>query len=179
MAVASKSAVSGRKSQATPKSKAVVGLNAGVTPLPLQVKGTPSRPQPNSRVPILLSSNPAPLWLLRLCSLQRRSLVVLFLLVAGMLASYGWTVYSQQKWTQAYRKLEILQRNERQLTITNEVLKNQLALQAEQADTHLLPSAPELTIFLQPAPQAASPNATSIAVNTEATAKLTPLPVGY
>jgi len=33
-----------------------------------------------------------------------------------MLTVYGWTVYSQRMWNQAYSKLVILQRNERQLT---------------------------------------------------------------
>jgi hypothetical protein len=99
-----------------------------------------------------------------------------------MLAVYGWTVYSQHMWNQAYQKLGVLQRHERQLTTTNEVLKNQMALQAEQPITGLVPPNPAAVIFLKPAPQrsdhaaAPVPPATKPAAQTE---KPTPIPLGY
>lgn len=173
MAVASKSAASVRRPQAPLKAKAVAKLDPGVIPLSSKAKGLHSRP-----VPILPSSKPAPLWLLRLCSLQRRSFVVTFLLIAGMLKLYSWTVNSQQTWVQSYRKLEILQRNERQLTTTNEMLKNQLALQAEQPATALAPSDSSSAIFL-PASRLPAASKPIIAQTLTTKTKLTPMPLGY
>ena len=146
-------------------------------------QGLPNRPKPNGQtVPVLPSSQSAPFWLLRLCALQRRFSVVTFLLVTAMLTVYGWTVYSQHMWNQAYSKLVILQRNERQLTTTNEVLKNQMALQAEQSATGLVPPNPAQVIFLKPEPQRSNhptdlvPHATKPAAQTE---KQTLMPLGY
>jgi len=96
-------------------------------------KGLPNRPKPNGQtVPVLPVHSRH---LVAACALAARFSVVTFLLVTAMLTVYGWTVYSQRMWNQAYSKLVILQRNERQLTTTNEVLKNQMALQAEQSAT--------------------------------------------
>jgi hypothetical protein len=104
-----------------------------------------------------------PLWLLRLHTLYRCSSVITFLLVTAMLVVYGWTVYSQQLWSQAYRKLQTLQRSERQLTTNNEVLKNQLAQEAQTSATKLVSPSPATAIFLRPAPEnskSATPNTT-------------------
>ena len=160
MAIASKSAVSARKRQAPLKAKPVAELNPVIIPLS--------------------SSRSAPLWLLRLSSLQRRSHMVTFLLMVGMHAVYSWTVYSQQMWSQGYHKLGTLQRDERQLTTTNEVLKNQMALQAEQLHTDLIPSNPTEAVFLKSAPQRPSPVTTSVsAAKPTQNKQLTPLPLGY
>lgn len=176
MAVASKSAVSTHRRPIPSKTR-------GVIPLPLKTMGKPSRDRTSGQtVPILPSSQSAPSWLLRLCAIQRRSSVVMFVLVVAMAAVYGWTVYSQRMWSQAYRKLEILQRHERQLTATNEVLKNQMALQAEKPAMGLVPPNPASLLFLQPAPQrpapAASP-ATPVTKPTAQTKQPTPIPLGY
>lgn len=183
MAVASKSAVSARKRQVPSKARVVADLNPGVIPFSLKEKGLTSSPGRSIQtVPIQLRARSAPLWLLRLCYLQRRFGVVTFLLMAGMLTVYGWTAYSQQAWSQAYRKLETLQRNERQLTAASEVLKNQMARQAEQPATGLVPLNPATAIFLQSAPQrldrAANPvlPATENAAQTKQPARL---PLGY
>ncbi len=160
MAITSKSAVSARKRQAPLKAKPVAEHNPVII--------------------LLSSSRSAPLWLLRLSSLQRRSHMVTFLLIAGMLAVYSWTVYSQQMWIQGYRKLGTLQRDERQLTTTNEVLKNQMALQAEQLHTALIPSNPAEAVFLQSAPQRPSPATTSVsAAESTQNKQVAPIPLGY
>ncbi|MDM9383775.1 hypothetical protein QUB80_24120 [Chlorogloeopsis sp. ULAP01] len=119
-----------------------------------------------------------PLWLLRLYSLYRHSSVMTFLLVTAMLVVYGWTVYSQQMWSQAYRKLQTLQRDERQLTTNNEVLKNQMAQEAQTSAAGLVTPSPAGTVFLRPAPE----NSNSVVPNTTPNSelqqqKLTPL--GY
>lgn len=99
--------------------------------------------------PISLKSRPVPIWLFHLRSLQRRFGIATYMLIAGMLVAYGSTVYLQQKWSQEYRKLENLQRYERELTTTNEVLKNQLASEAEQPATGLRSPDPAMAIILQ------------------------------
>lgn len=94
-----------------------------------------------------------PAWLRSLVTLQRTSNLVCFFLIASTLGVYAWTVYTQQMWSQEYRKLETLQRHERQMTATNEALKNQLAQEAERPGTGLVAPNPANTIFLPPAPQ--------------------------
>ncbi|MFQ4141549.1 hypothetical protein [Chlorogloeopsis sp. ULAP02] len=120
----------------------------------------------------------APLWLLRLYTLYRHSSVMTFLLVAAMLVVYGWTVYSQQMWSQAYRKLQTLQRDERQLTTNNEVLKNQMAQEAQTSAAGLVTPSPAGTVFLRPAPESSNPVVPNVTPNSELQQqKLTPL--GY
>jgi len=111
----------------------------------MKAKACPIVPDPMV-VPVLLSSQSAPFWLLRLCTLQSRFSGVTFLLVTAMLAVYGWTVYSQNIGIK-HTKARILQRHERQLTTTNEVLKNQMALQAEQPATGLVRQSRCVVIF--------------------------------
>ncbi len=94
-----------------------------------------------------------PIWLSPLLFIQRSSDIVTFILVASTLSLYSWTVYTQQQWSQDYRKLENLQRDERHLTTTNAVIKDQLAKQAEKPATGLVSPQPANTIFLTPAPQ--------------------------
>ncbi len=104
-----------------------------------------------------------PGWLRSLILLQRCSDLMAFLLFAAILSVYSWTVYTQQQWTQEYRKLETLQRNERHLTTANESLKNELAQQAERPATGLVTPNTANTILLPPAPQrqfVASPSQT-------------------
>lgn len=104
------------------------------------------------RVPIVPASDATPEWLLRLYVIHRYSSITVFLLVAATLVVYGWTVYSQQLWSQASRELQNLQRHERQLTTKNEVLKNQMAQEAEQPSTKLVLPSPSRMIFINPAP---------------------------
>ncbi len=102
---------------------------------------------------LTLSQQPKPSWISSLTFIQRCSDLVAFLLVAATLSIYSWTVYTQQQWAQEYRKLETLQRHERQLTTANEVMKDQLAQQAESPATGLVTPTQANTIFLPPAPQ--------------------------
>lgn len=100
-----------------------------------------------------LSQETQPIWLSSLLFLQRSSDIITFFLVAATLTIYSWTVYTQQQWSQEYGKLQKLQRDERQLTTANAVIKDQLAQQAEKPGTGLVPPTQANTIFLQPAPQ--------------------------
>lgn len=98
-----------------------------------------------------------PAWLQLLTVTQRTSSVVTFVLVAVVLAVYGWTVQTQQAWGRSHQRLETLQQQERQLTTANEALKHQLAQQAENPATGLVQSTPENAIFLEPAPPRPAP----------------------
>lgn len=99
-------------------------------------------------VPTSWNSHPMPTWFLYLRLWQRRFGIATYLLMAGLLAAYGSTVYLQQKWNQEFHKLENLQRHERQLTTTNEIIKNQLAKEAENSATKLIPPDPAMAIIL-------------------------------
>lgn len=135
----------------------------------------------NHSVPILPSAR-KPLWLLRLSVLHRSSTALIFFLIATVLTLYSGTVYSQRTWNQAYRKLENLQRQERQLTTASEVLKNKMAQQAEQPETGLLPADPTKAIFLKPAPPRPTRSAETIVSSTSIANKSSQsdtIPVGY
>lgn len=129
-------------------------------------------------LPVMNSSGTLPVWLLRFCAFHRYSSGVAFLLVAASLVVYGWTVYSQELWSQGYRRLQSLQRQERQLTTTNATLTNKMAQEAEQPAAGLALPTPDRTIFLPPA--SVSPNSTA----TQTTPDLEPQqqttsPLGY
>lgn len=101
-------------------------------------------------LPVVPTAQAMPLWLLRLNTLHRHSSVVAFLLVGAALAVYGWTVYAQELWGQNYRRLQNLQRYERQMTTTNATLKNKMAEEAEKSNTGLVSPSPANTVFLSP-----------------------------
>jgi hypothetical protein len=103
-------------------------------------------------------------------------------LVTATLTIYGWSIYSQQRWSQAYSRLETLQLRERQLMSTNEMLKDKLALQAQQVDMGLVPPNPEEAIVLQPASNRPTRATKSILNSTKPsgqTNQLTSIPLGY
>ncbi|MEA5503389.1 hypothetical protein VB735_09760 [Halotia wernerae UHCC 0503] len=130
------------------------------------------------RLPIVSNSKTAPLWLLRLYNLHHYSSVVAFFLVAATLVVYGWTVYSQELWSQDYHRLQNLQRNERQLTTTNATLTNKMAEEAERPTTGLVSPTPARTIFLPPASHGSNPTPSSEPPKSE-TQQYIPSPLGY
>lgn len=136
-----------------------------------------SSKQKASSVPVMPSAESVPSWLLRLFTLHRHSSIMAFLLVATTLVVYGWTVYSQQLWSQAYRKLQNLQRDERELMTANEVLKNQMAKEAERPPAKLVSPTPAGMLFLNPAP--AEPNSVLNRTPNSDIQQQTPNPVGY
>ncbi|WP_016952282.1 hypothetical protein [Anabaena sp. PCC 7108] len=135
--------------------------------------------QSSDRLPMMSNAGAAPLWLLRLYSFHRYSSAAVFLCVSATLVVYGWTVYSQELWSQAYRTLQSLQRYERQLTTTNATLTSKMAEEAEQPTAGLVSPNPGGTIFLLPSsntPNSQPPAATTI--NSE-TQRQIPSPLGY
>lgn len=138
---------------------------------------TQSRPSPGKEIPVMYNAAATmPSWLLRLCSLQRYTSVLSFLLVVSTLIAYGYTVYSQQLWSKSYRKLQDLQRTERQLTITNNALKTKIAAEAENKSAGLTSPSPASQIFLPAAPDS-KPDTPSSVVNTPQTPNS--VPIGY
>ncbi|MEO1429615.1 MAG: hypothetical protein AAFS12_06365 [Cyanobacteria bacterium J06632_19] len=100
-------------------------------------------------IPVMPDGSKVPVWLMRWNSLHRHSAVMTFLLVSATLVVYGWTVYSQHLWSRSYKKLQELQRDERQLTKHDEILKNRMAIEAEKPHSGLVSPTPGNTIFLE------------------------------
>ncbi|MBW4668484.1 MAG: hypothetical protein KME60_13920 [Cyanomargarita calcarea GSE-NOS-MK-12-04C] len=133
----------------------------------------------NSRLPIMPSNESGPMWLLRLQILNRHSSLLAFLMVATMLVVYGWTVYSQQLWSQSSKRLQSLQRQERQLMATDAALKEQMAKEAQKAPNGLVSPTPGNMIFLPPsAPGSPNQVPSTLGQKTEAEQQ-TLTPVGY
>ena len=125
----------------------------------------------------LSSSRSAPVWLTSLRHLQNRCAAVTALLVTALLVAYGWSAYSQSSWQEARSQLEDLKKQERQLMQKNEVLKNDLATQAQQPETGLVYPSPAEAIALEPASQTnRAPKPISPATQPP---RLTSVPLGY
>jgi hypothetical protein len=91
-----------------------------------------------------------PLLLKTLLWVQQGSSLVTFCLIGTVLASYAATVYLQQQWSEAYKTLENLQRETRNLTAADETFKHQLAKQAQSQESGLVFPSPNQTIYLSP-----------------------------
>jgi len=111
-----------------------------------------------------------------LIGLERCVSVVTIALGAATLTVYGLTVSSGQQWSRDYNILQSLQRDERQLRVATEVLTNQMAEQAENPDTGLVPQNPTNTIFIPPASERLSSAISPIPATTAG--QLT-MPLGY
>ncbi len=131
-----------------------------------------------SDVKVLPQTESIPTWLRAFIGLQKFSSVTTFLLAGAVLVVYGTTVYTQQLWSREYRKLEKLQRQERQVIAAGEVLKYQLANQAENADAGLVSPHPENNLFLEASPSRPAPEGNNLS-QPMANPSLTPTPVGY
>jgi hypothetical protein len=169
-----------QKDQMTGVSSSMSVSKAGMPLNKVQRSGPPSSRvnKADSEIPVMSSvAETMPRWLLRFCSLQRYTSVLSFSLVVATLIAYGWTVYSQQLWSQSYRKLQSLQRDERQLTITNNALKSKIAAEAEKPSAGLVSPSPASQIFLQKAPDDAKPEASAL-VNIPSTTQNS-IPIGY
>ena len=135
-----------------------------------------SRSRNQKAIPVMPDGSKIPLWLMRWNSLHRHTAVITFLLVSSTLVVYGWTVYSQHLWSRSYQKLQDLQRDERQLTKHDEILKNKMAQEAEKPRSGLVSPTPANTIFLEESPPS-NPNKTDS--NTSITESKPSNVVGY
>jgi hypothetical protein len=108
-----------------------------------------------------------PIWLKLLVRLQKTSSLLTYLMIGSVLMTYGWTVFTQQRWGHEYRHWESLQKQEQQLLATNEVLKNQMAQQAESPAVGLVNPDPANMVFLAPAPQRSTGQSSAEAASPE------------
>ena len=92
-----------------------------------------------------------PLWLWVLRGVQQTSGLTAFLAGGVIVGFYASTVYTQQQWGKAYRQLDDLQRQESQLTSAHEMLRQQLAEEAELPGSGLVAPSPNTILFLEPA----------------------------
>lgn len=83
--------------------------------------------------------------------LQKGSLGLALVLISASIAVYVSTVRIPELWSKKYEQLETLQRQERQLTATNESLKHKLAQQAQNQDNNLNLITSNNIIFIAPA----------------------------
>ncbi|MDJ0580332.1 hypothetical protein [Crocosphaera sp.] len=108
--------------------------------------------QSRSKVtPLPTQRKQLPLALQFLLLVQKGSTTFTCGLVAITLGVYAWTVYAPTLWTREFSKLKTLQRNERQLTASNESLKHKMAEQAEQPGSGLTLPNPHKSLFISPA----------------------------
>jgi hypothetical protein len=119
-----------------------------------------------------------PMWLLNLYKINRYSSVFTFLLVVAALMVYSWTVYSQELWSESYRKLQSLQRRERQLNTANATLTSKMAEEAETPETGLVYPKAERTIFLPPASSNHN-SSSSFSESQPQTSQESSAPLGY
>jgi hypothetical protein len=119
-----------------------------------------------------------PNWLRSLTRIQQGVWVGTIALSAMALGVYGWSVYSQQQWGQSYSQLQKLQRNERQLMSSNELMKNEIAQKVDPKSLGLAPQKSNNVIFLKPEPNSVD---TSDAAVVPKTANQPPAnqPLGY
>ncbi|MEH2413247.1 hypothetical protein [Nostoc sp.] len=184
--------VSSQRQQRDSKNLAVSPTNEAVMPKSVKELGRRQVPNLNEQssanqkppgvgflpLPTMPNSGATPLWLLRLYTFHRYSTILAFLLVASTLAVYGWTVYSQELWSQSYRRLQSLQRHERLLMTTNATLTNKMAQEAEQPTAGLVSPNPQGMIFLPPASHSSKPASSNTTPNSQ-TQQQTLSPLGY
>ncbi len=94
-------------------------------------------------------SNPLPAWLKSLLIIQKGSIGLTILLSITVFGVYSWTVYAKKTWNEQYRKLEHLQRSERQFTATEEALGHDLVTNAQKTPSHLIREKPSQAVFLE------------------------------
>lgn len=154
---ARKPAVAPDNSKVTPISRARRARTGPVLPDYSAAEAPVAQPrQSASVVKVLPNPRWQPLWLRSLVGVQQASTVGVVLLLGTALSLYGLTVYGEQRWNVEYQKLETLRRSEQQLNAASEVLKHQLATEAQNPDTGLAPQKPAETIFLAPVPESRS-----------------------
>lgn len=93
-----------------------------------------------------------PMWLRSLKGTNAAIAIATLVLVSAVMGAYSQVVRTKQNWGQEYRKLERLQKEERQMTAFNEALKNEIAQTAKQEGTGLVIPDANSVIVLEPAP---------------------------
>jgi hypothetical protein len=106
-----------------------------------------------SQVSHLPSPTVTPVWLKSLLTMQKGA-TILFGIVFGLSSIvYGYTIQTQGAWRSQHGQLKRLQHQERQQTIINENIKQELAKTAADAKSGLVAPKPEQMVFIPSAPQ--------------------------
>jgi hypothetical protein len=130
------------------------------------------------RISPLVTETPV-MWVQWLTTWQRYTSAIALILISATLSTYGAIVYSQQLWNREYQKLQSLQRQERELTTAEELLKNQLAETAVTPNQGLIPPTPENNVFLEAVPQRPAIRITNSPAKSAPTPKHSSTPLGY
>lgn len=93
-----------------------------------------------------------PIWLRSLQGIKTGTAILMLILVGTVIGLYGKVVHTKQNWGQEYRQLEKLQKEERQVTIFNEALKNNIAQTAKKDGSGLVIPSGSQMIVLEPTP---------------------------
>ncbi|MGB0563901.1 MAG: hypothetical protein ACPGVO_19190 [Spirulinaceae cyanobacterium] len=136
---------------ASPSFAPLVSVRPAATRPPRRVQHSAAAPAPSPRKAAVVKfprQARFSLGLRLLFLVQQGSSLLAFCLATAVLITYGSTVYIQQEWGEEYRKLETLQREQRELIAASELMKNQLAQQASLPNAGLMPPSPANTIFL-------------------------------
>ncbi|MEM1426680.1 MAG: hypothetical protein AAGF75_09030 [Cyanobacteria bacterium P01_H01_bin.130] len=151
--------------------------NRNVIRLPFLRRQTPQKDK--AAVTTLPGPTPTPQWLGTLKQVYRWSSVTVFGLGVVVAAVYSQTVRLEQDLGKTYSHLQNLQRQERELTLAKEQLKDQIARQAAQPESGLALPQPNDQVFLEPAqtqpPDSPRPNSAPVVPQGEAS----DMPVGY
>jgi hypothetical protein len=114
---------------------------------------TPTPAEAETVVQIFPEKLVKPWWLKSLTVAQNLCSISTAVLVTTSLALYGMTVYNESIWSKEYQTLERLRRQDQQFRAANEVLKNQIAKDAENPKASSTVKKPmDTMIFLKPAP---------------------------
>ncbi|MEM9772542.1 MAG: hypothetical protein AAF889_13280 [Cyanobacteria bacterium P01_D01_bin.73] len=119
-----------------------------------------------TKVATIPSPTPEPQWLGTMRQAYRWSSVAVFGLGVAVAGIYSQTVRLEQDLGVTYDRLRALERQERELTVAMEQLKDQIARQAAQPDSGLTLPKPADQLFVAPSQsrsQQARPNAVPIA----------------
>ena len=84
----------------------------------------------------------------KLLRLEKFSAFIMLSLVTAALAVYASTVYTSKTWSKEYKTLQKLRNDDRNLITNNEVLKSNLAKQAQSPTSGLTDLHPSQSIFL-------------------------------
>ncbi|MGD1936063.1 MAG: hypothetical protein ACFCA4_00685 [Cyanophyceae cyanobacterium] len=120
---------------------------------------------PATRITSIPSPTPDPQWLGTMRQAYRWSSVAVFSLGVAVAGVYSQTVRLEQDLGTTYNRLRTLERQERELTVAMEQLKDQIARQAAQPDSGLALPKPTDQLFVAPSPsqsQQPRPNAAPV-----------------
>lgn len=104
--------------------------------------------QATTEVKSIITTKELPPELKLLIFLQKSTSLTWLTLMAAVLTIFGLSVSIPQLWNQEYQKLKNLQRQERQLTVTNEKLRNQLIQQQQSQKDNIIYPQPDNALFL-------------------------------